>query len=214
MMIPVLLKPPAGRPARVLGKGRGFAAVLQNLSRVGWPVEVHDPDGGPDYSGLPGVRVVTHAPPAPALRQASLVLIGASCPADWRSRGMQDLEGSGVPVWDESDPSACTLAFPMWMPGQHLSLAAWASAATKPWERGVVEDFLRHSEGFMADFLKLVNELRTLIFNEMADEAFREKVATQLTTPEILGFLLKGDYEKAKMLALKIVGSTTRSLGQ
>lgn len=212
MLIPVLLKPPSGRPARVLGQGRGFTAVLQNLSRVGWPVEVHDPDGSQAYAGLPGIRVVTHAPPSPALRQASLVLIGASCPAEWRTRGMKDLEGTGIPVWDESDPAASTLGFPLWMPGQHLSLAAWATSATKPWERSVTEDFLRHNEKFAGDFVKLVNELRTLVFNEMNDEAFREKAATQLATPEILGHLLRGDYEKAKMLALKIVGSTTRSL--
>ncbi len=212
MMIPVLLKPPAGRPARVVGRGREITPVLQNLSRIGWPMEVHVPEGATDYAGLPGVRVSNHAPPAPALRQASLVLIGSSCPQDWRKQAIQDLDGSGVPVWDEADPSSSTLAFPLWVPGTRLSMAAWAPDAVKSWEGNVAEDFLRLDERFAADFLKLVNEMRDLILNDMDDEAFRSKVVTQLSAPEILGHLMKGDYEKAKMLALRMVGSTTRSL--
>lgn len=212
MMIPVLLKPPGGRPARVLGRGRQITRALQDLSRVGWPAEVHDPEGAADLARLPGVRVVAHAPPSPSLRQASLVLIGSDCPPDWRKQALHDLEGTGVPVWDEADPAASTLAFPLWVPGTRLSLAAWAPEAVKGWERGVAEDFLRMNERFAADFLRLVNELRDLILNDMDDEAFRDKVVTQLASPEILGHLMRGDYEKAKMLALRIVGSTTRSL--
>ncbi len=212
MMIPVLLKPPRGRPARVVGRGSEITPVLQSLSRVGWPAEVHDPEGGADLAGLPGVRVVTHAPPAPSLRQASLVLIGSACPPDWRRQALHDLEGTGVPVWDEADPAASTLSFPLWVPGMRLSLAAWAQESVKGWERSVAEDFLRMNERFDADFLKLVNELRDLILSDMDDEAFRSKVVAQLSSPEILGHLMKGDYEKAKMIALRIVGSTTRSL--
>jgi hypothetical protein len=211
-MIPLLLSPPSGRSARVLGAGKEILPCLQDLGRVGWPVVLHEPAGGGPLQGYPGIQVQSAPPPGPALRQASLVLITSGCPADWRDAARRELEGSGVPLWDASDPGGSTLAFPIWFPGFPLSLAFWTGAAVQPWERLLAEEFMRHLEGFVNGYLRLTAELRGLVFEKTTDEAFRTKVVTQIQRPEILALLLKGEYDQAKTLALKVIGTTTRSL--
>jgi len=211
-MLPVLLKPPTGRPARVLGAGPEILPAIQALTRVGWPVTLHDPDGGGSLKNLPGVQVATTRPPGPALRQASLVLMASGCPPAWRAAALSELEGSGVPLWDSAEPKASTLSFPVWFPGTPLSLALWGSGPVKPWEAGLAEDFLREMEAFYGGFVRLASELRSLVLDNMTDGTFREKIVGQLVRPEILQLLLKGEYLQAKTLALKIMGTTTRSL--
>ena len=58
-MIPLLLAPPAGRPARVLGAGLEVVPILQNLSRVSWPVILHEPSGGGELKSFPGIQITT-----------------------------------------------------------------------------------------------------------------------------------------------------------
>lgn len=211
-MIPLLLSPPSGRPARVLGAGKEILPYLQDLGRVGWPVILHEPSGGGALQAYPGIQIQSSAPPGPALRQASLVMLTSACPADWREAARKDLEGSGVPLWDASDAAGSTLSFPVWFPGFPLSLAFWSSAAVQPWEKLLAEEFMRHLEGFVNGYLRLTAELRGLVFEKTADEAFRQKVVTQVQRSEILALLLKGEYDQAKTLALKVIGTTTRSL--
>jgi hypothetical protein len=176
-------------------------------------VEVHDPSGAPALSGLPGVHASATSPPAPALRQASLVLIGETCPAAWREEALSALDGTGLPIWIEGDAARSTLAFPLWLAGPKLSLAAWTHSGMRSWERELSGDFFRASEQLFSDFLRLVNEVGEAALNGVEDEAFLGKVGAQLAKPELLGLLLKGDYQGARTMALRIIGTTTRSLG-
>jgi hypothetical protein len=91
-------------------------------------------------------------------------------------------------------------------------MAVWGAGGARPWEADLAEDFARELQGLFGGLLKLASELRGLVFDGTTDEVFREKVVAQLTRPEVTTLLLKGDYEQAKLLALKIVGTTTRSL--
>ena len=211
-MIPLLLAPPAGKPARFLGAGTDALPVLQGLARVSWPAVLHEPTGGGALKGFPGVQFSTTAPTAAGLRQSSLVFITSACPPAWRDAARRDLEGSGVPLWDSLDPKGSTLRFPVWFPGAPLSMAVWGVGGARPWEAGLAEDFARAMEGLFSGLLKLASELRGLVFVGANDEVFRQKVVAQLTRPEITTLLLRGEYGQAKMLALKIVGTTTRSL--
>lgn len=212
MMIPLLFAAPAGKPARILGAGTEVLPVLQGLSRVSWPVVLHEPAGGGALKGFPGIQLSTVPPAAPSLRQSSLVFIASGCPPAWRDAARKDLEGSGVPLWDSLDARGSTLRFPVWFPGAPLSMAVWGAGGARPWEAALAEDFVRELQGLFGGLLKLASELRGLVFDGATDEVFREKVVAQLTRPEITALLLKGDYEQAKLLALKIVGTTTRSL--
>jgi hypothetical protein len=211
-MIPLLLAAPAGRPARVLGAGSEVVPVLQNLDRVAWPVVLHEPTGGGPLKGFPGVQFSTTPPAAASLRQSSLVFITTACPPAWRDAARKDLEGSGVPLWDSADPKASTVRFPVWVPGVPVSMALWGIGGSRPWEALLAEDFARSMEGLYGGLLDLAAELRSLVFQNDTDEVFREKVVAQLTRPEITTLLIRGEYEQAKTLALKIVGTTTRSL--
>jgi len=211
-MIPLLLAAPAGKPARILGAGSEVVPVLQNLDRVGWPVVLHEPTGGGALKGFPGVQFSTTPPAAASLRQSSLVFITSGCPPTWRDAVRRDLEGSGVPMWDSADPKGSTMRFPVWVPGVPLSMAVWGIGGSRPWEAGLAEDFARQMEGLFGGLLDLSAELRGLVFETATDEVFREKVVAQLTRPEITTLLLRGEYEQAKTLALKIIGTTTRSL--
>ncbi len=212
-MIPLLLAPPSGRPARVLGDGSEALPALRDLLRTGWPVVLHAPPGRGMLAALAGVQTAAHAPSQPSLRQASLVLITSACPPEWREAARRDLEGTGVPFWDEGDPAGSTLRFPVWFPGDSLSMAAWGPIQiSQAWERGLAEELARHAEALYAGFLRLSSELRELLFATDSEDAFRRRVIDQVARPEILALLLKGEYEKAKMTAFKIVGSTTREL--
>jgi hypothetical protein len=212
MKIPVLLEAPSGRPARALGGGPHLKAAVQGLVRASWPVVVHEPAGQPQLTGLPGAQVVNYPPAGPGLRQSSLVLLGVTCPPDWREQALSDLKGTGIPFWDEADPKGSTLALPMWVPGEILSFAAWSSGGLKGWEKELAEDFLRAHEGFAGAFLRLSGEIRDLVLPGSGEEGFRQKVASQLANPELMSLLLRGEYDRARSMALKIVGSTTRSL--
>jgi hypothetical protein len=141
-----------------------------------------------------------------------MVLITTACPHDWRDMAHKELEGAGVPVWDAVEPAKSTLRFPEWFPGRSLSMAVWGGTALKPWEEALAEDFARVSGAYFALFSKLAEELRALVLESLSEEAFRTKVVSQLTRPEILAHLVRGDYDTAKTLALKIVGTTTRAL--
>ena len=211
-MIPLLLTPPAGRPARVLGAGLEVVPILQNLSRVSWPVILHEPTGGGGLRSFPGIQITTASPNAPGLRQSSLVLITSACRPDWRESARRDLEGSGVPTWDAVDPRSSTVHFPIWFPGTPLSMAVWGVGGTAPWEAGLAEDFVREMGGCFEGLLRLAEELRHLGFGGADDEGFRRKVVTRIASPEVLTLLLKGEFEQAKTLAMKIIGTTTRSL--
>ncbi len=211
-MIPLLLSPPAGRPARILGAGAEVVPVLQNLSRVSWPVTLHEPSGGGELKRFPGIQITAAAPTGPALRQASLVFITSACPAPWHEEARRELEGSGVPLWDSLDPKSTTVRFPVWFVGSPLSMAVWGAGGARPWEAGLAEDFAREMGGLFGGLLKLAGELRGLVFESATDEAFREKAVAQLSRPEIWTLLAKGEYDQAKLLALKIIGTTTRSL--
>jgi len=185
--------------------------MVQRLLRGGWPVEVHEKR--PGIGRLDGVKSSTCAPPAPSLRQASLVLIGSDCPDDWRREALKRLEGSGVPVWDERSPGSSTLAFPFWFGGGELSLAAWSADGTaSPWQEALAEEIAGIQIKLMEGFVKLAGEVGGLVFSNSPEEEFLKKAATQLATPGIIGALAAGDYDKAKTTALKIVGATTRSL--
>lgn len=211
-MLPLLLSPPAGRPARVLGAGAEVLPFLQALTRVGWPVTLHEPSGGGALKDFPGIQVTSATPLGPGLRQASLVLITSACPADWREAALKELEGAGVPLWDALDEKRCTLNFPLWFPGVPLSMAFWGSGKVAPWEAALAEDFFRETGGLFHAFVALAGELRGLVLQNATEEEFRRKVVSQLTRPEVLALLVRGDYQQAKTLALKIVGTTTRAL--
>lgn len=211
-MLPLILTPPKNKPGRVLGLGREALPALQGLTRVSWPLIIHDPEGGKGLASFPSVQVTRSAPDGGALRQASIVLLTSACPKEWRAGAELALKGSGVPTWDAEDATSSTLKFPAWFPGPTLSLAVWGTHALEPWESALSEDLARSCESLFSLFLKLAGELRTLVFSGLTEEAFRQKVVGQLTRPEILSQLMKGDYEGAKVLALKIVGSTTRAL--
>ncbi len=213
MKIPVLLEAPSGRPARALGGGPHLRAAVQGLVRAFWPVVVHEAAGRAQFAGMAGVQVVNYPPASPGLRQSSLVLLGAACPPDWREQALSDLKGTGVPFWDEADPKGSSLALPMWVPGEVLSFAAWSSGGLKGWEKGLAEDFLRAHESFAESFLRLCGEIRQWILAGEGEEGFRQKVAAQLANPELMSLLVRGEYERARAMAQKIVGSTTRSLG-
>ncbi len=212
MKVPVLLNAPSGRPARALGGGPRLKALVQSLVRASWPVVVHEPPESPLLQGLPGAQVVNYPPATAGLRQSSMVLLGESCPAPWREQALRDLEGTGVPLWDERDPRGSTLAFPLWIPGEGLSFAAWAAGGLKGWERELSEEFIRAQEAAWGRFLSLAGFLRREVLQDLDDEAFTRKVAAQLLCPEILILLHRGQEEEAKKVALKIVGSTTRTL--
>jgi hypothetical protein len=102
--------------------------------------------------------------------------------------------------------------FPVWFAGSPLSMAVWGAGGAQPWEASLAEDFAREMGGLFGGLLKLASEMRSLVFESATDESFREKGVAQLTRPEVLTLLARGEYEKAKVLALKIVGTTTRSL--
>jgi len=210
-MFPILLAAPEGRPARFLGRSPAFLMVLQNLRSAFWPCVLHDDKGGGPLAGFPGLQVATTLPPAPALRQSSLVLIGGECPPGWREAARRDLQGSGVPFWDEADIQGSTLAFPKWLHGRELSAAFWASGGLEPWQESLAAAFLAGTESLLSGFLELARELMPL-FEGMDEKTFRDKVVSQMTRPEILGLLLKGERSQAKTAVLKIVGSTTRTL--
>ncbi len=210
-MLPLLLAAPEGRPARLVGKSPAFLALLQNLRSVGWPCVLHDASGGGPLAGFPGLQVATDAPPAQAVRQASLVLIGADCPDAWRDAVRRDLAGAGVPFWDERDAEGSTLAFPRWVPGHRLSAAFWSGAGLPPAQADVLGAFFSGTEGLLAAFLKLAEELRP-VFEGLDDKAFRDKVVSQMARPEVLTLLLKGQHDQARNTVLRIVGSTTRVL--
>lgn len=212
MKIPVLLSAPSGRPARALGGGPRLKTLVQNLVRAGWPVVVHEPPERPGLQGLPGCQVVNYPPATAGLRQSSLVLLGETCPDSWREQALRDLDGTGVPLWDERDARGSTLGFPLWIPGEAVSFAAWAGAGLKGWERELSEEFVRAQEAYFERFLSLAGFLRREVLGELDDAAFVRKVAAQLTSPEVLVLLLRGQEEEARKAALKIVGTTTRSL--
>lgn len=211
MFVPLLLKPPGGRPARVLGGGPKVLPIVQKLLMGGWSVQVHEKR--PGIGRLEGAKSLTHAPPAPSLRQASLVLIGSACSDEWREEALKHLEGSGVPVWDERSPGSSTLAFPLWFTGGELSLAAWSDDGTaSPWQEALAGEIAGIQKKLMEGFVKLAGEVGGLVFSNSPEDEFLKKAATQLATPGIIGALAVGDYDKAKTTALKIVGATTRSL--
>jgi hypothetical protein len=210
-VLPVLLAAPEGRPARLLGRSPALLPILQNLRTVGWPCVLHDPEGGGLLAGFSGLQIAHDAPPSPALRQSSLVLIAAGCPPPWREAAKKELAGTGIPLWDESDPTSSSLAFPRWFPGRAVSAAAWSGGGLQAWEEGLVAPFFAGTEGLFASFLKLAGELKT-VFEGLDEEAFRGKVLDQATRPEVLALLLQGKHEQAKMTVLRIVGSTTRTL--
>ena len=117
-MLPLLLRAPSSRPARVVGLGPSVLGALRHLRLVNWPVTVHDPEGARTLAAMPGVHASTAQPGAQTLRQASLVLIGSQAPLLWREEARRDLMGTGIPYWDEADPAGSTLAFPCWLPGR------------------------------------------------------------------------------------------------
>lgn len=210
-MLPLLLAAPEGRPARLLGRSPALLPLIQNLKAVGWPCVLHDPEGGGFLAGFAGLQIATDAPPAPALRQSSLILIAAGCPPAWREAARRDLAGTGVPTWDEADPKGSTLAFPRWFPGRVVSAAAWSGAGLQGWQEGLVAPFFAGTEALFAAFLKLAGELR-VVLEGLDEEAFREKVLDQAARPEVLALLLQGKHDQAKTTVLRIVGSTTRTL--
>lgn len=211
-MLPLVIAPPKSKPARVLGRGREALPAIQSLTRVAWPLIVHDPEGAKGMASFRGVQVTRGAPTGVLLRQASLVLITSACPRGWLSLAELELRDSDVPVWDARERASSSLLFPTWFPGPHLSVAVWGTRAMEPWEAALAEDLARASESLFSLFLKLAGELRVLVFSGLTEEAFREKVIGQLSRPELLALLLKGQYEEAKVMALKIVGSTTRAM--
>jgi len=211
-MIPLLVKPPAGKPARILGIGPAILRVVQDLRSAGWPIVLHDPEGGGSLSGLSGIRIALDAPAAAAVRQSSLVLIGRDAPPEWADSVRQALEGSGVPVFDEEHPRGSSLGFPAWFPGESLSLAAWGGDESDPWKERLWADFLRGAEDLFLGFRRLSEDLRELAFDSMEDEDFRRDVVSQISRPEILALLLQDRYDDARNRVLKIVGTTTRRL--
>jgi hypothetical protein len=196
----------------VVGLGPAVLGVVRNLRLVNWPVTVHDPDGAPTLAFMPGVHIATSPPGQQLLRQASLVIIGAQAPILWREEALRDLQETGIAFWDESNPTASTLAFPSWLPGRSFSLALWGEGIRGGWQENLAGDFLQGIEGLYVSFFSLVEELRTLVFDGMPDEEFRNRVVSQVARPEILTLLLNGERERAKIAVLKIVGSTTRTL--
>lgn len=212
MKVPVLLNAPSGRPARALGGGPRLKALVQSLVRAAWPVVVHEPPESPLLAGLPGAQVVNYPPATAGLRQSSMVLLGETCPAAWREQALRDLEGTGIPLWDEKAPKASTLAFPLWFPAEGLSFAVWAAGGLKGWERELAEEFIRAQEAAWGRFLSLAGFLRREVLGDLDDETFTRKVAAQLLCPEILTLLQRGQEEEARKVAMKIVGSTTRTL--
>lgn len=211
-MLPLLLKAPGARPARVVGLGPGILGAVRNLLVVRWPVTVHDPDGARTLASMPGVHIATTYPGTQLLRQASLVLLGSNAPAHWREEALRDLAETGIPLWDEADRAGSTLGFPSWIPGRSLSLALWGEAAKVGWTENLAGDFLTGIEGLYTSFFHLLEELRSLVFDGMSDEDFRNRVVSQVSRPEILALLLQGERERAKTTVLKIVGSTTRTI--
>jgi len=211
-MIPLLLKPPKGKQARVVGLGPAVFQALQDLRTAGWPTTLHDPQGGGSLAGLPGIHISNDPPEAGALRQASLVLIGRDAPEAWRSESLARLEGTGIPFLDEGNPSGSTLLVPQWIRGESFSVALWGEAGPDSWKATLAEEFLHSTEGLFHSFLKLAGELERLTLDSMEEGEFRRKVVAQIARPEILARLLQGEYDKAKTLALRIIGTTTRSL--
>ena len=211
-MLPLVIAPPKSRPARILGLGREALPAIQSLTRVAWPLVVHDLEGAKGLASFKGVQVTRGAPTGTLLRQASLVLITSACPREWLAAAELELKGSDVPVWDARERVSSSLLFPIWFPGPHLSVAVWGTRAMEPWEAALAEDLARASESLFTLFLKLAGELRALVFSGLTEEAFRQKVVGQLARPELLALLLKGQYEEAKVMALRIVGSTTRAM--
>lgn len=211
-MLPLVIAPPKGKPARVLGLGREALPAVQSLTRVAWPLVVHDPEGARGLASFKGVQVTRGGPTGPLLRQASLVLVTSACPREWLTIAELELKDSDVPVWDAREKVPSSLLFPTWFPGPHLSVAVWGTRAMEPWEAALAEDLARASESLFSLFMKLAGELRALVFAGLAEDDFRQKVVGQLARPELLALLIRGQYEEAKMVALKIVGSTTRAL--
>lgn len=211
-MLPLLLKAPSARPARVIGLGPGVLGCVRNLLMVNWPLTVHDPEGARTLASMPGIHVSTSPPGAQMIRQASLVLIGSLAPTAWRENARRDLTDTGIPFWDEADPSGSTLGFPSWLPGRDLSLALWGEGSRIGWQEALASDFLRGIEGLYVSFFKLVEELRTLVFESMPEEEFRARVVAQVARPEILALLIHGEQERARTAVLKIIGATTRTL--
>ena len=211
-MLPLVLSPPKNKPGRILGLGREALPAVQGLTRVAWPLVIHDVEGAKGLASYPNVQVTRIAPDGGALKQASLVIITSGCPKEWRADAELALKASGVPVWDSTKPANSTLRFPSWFPGSTVSLAVWGTKPLEPWESALSEDLARSCESLFTLFLKLAGELRAIVFSGLTDDAFRQKVVGQITKPEILALLVKGDYDGAKVLALKIVGSTTRAL--
>ena len=211
MFVPLLVKPPKGRPAKVLGGSAGVLQIVQQLMSAGWLIEVHEAEK--HVGGLEGVKFSDQKPPQPSLRQASLVLIGAYCPDDWREEALATLEGTGVPYWDERDIKHSTLQLPLWLRGKELSFAAWPPEGTfAPWKEVFAEELLGMQENLLKGFVKLVNDVGGLVFSNSTEDDFLKKAAAQLATPSIISALASDDYMKAKTMALKIVGATTRSL--
>lgn len=211
-MLPLLLKAPTARPARVVGLGPGVLSAVRNLRLVGWPLTVHDPEGARTLASMPGIHISTSPPGSQLLRQASLVLLGAQAPEDWKEEIRRDIRETGTPFWDESAPAGSTLGFPSWLPGRSLSMALWGQVPPGSWQETVAGEFLTGIEGLYTSFFRLLEELRTLVFEGMTDEEFRERVVAQVAQPAILGLLLQGEYERAKTAVLKIIGSTTRTV--
>jgi hypothetical protein len=211
-MLPLLLRAPSSRPARIVGFGPSILGAIRHLQMVNWPIIVHDPEGARTLGAMAGVHVSTVQPTAQLLRQASLVLLGEQTPLLWREEVRRDLMGTGIPFWDEADAAESTLAFPSWLPGRTLSIALWGDGVRGGWEESLTGDFLHGIEGLYVSFFKLVEDLRAEVFDSMTDEEFRSRVISQIARPEILALLLSGEMEKARTTVLRIVGSTTRSL--
>ncbi len=211
-MIPLLLKAPKGKQVRVVGLGPTILQALQDLRAEGWPITLHHPEGGGALASLPGIHITTDPPAAAPLRQASIVLIGKEASEAWRSEAKKHLEGTGIPTFDERDLPGSTLLIPRWIPGETFSMALWGGEDLPAWKGILAREFLRGTEDLYHSFSRLVGEMERLTLGSMEEGEFRDKIVTQIAQPSILSHLLLGDYEKARMLALRIVGTTTRSL--
>ena len=211
-MIPLLLKAPGGRPARIVGLGPKILHALQHLRSSGWPIVIHDPEGARTLTALSGIRMATNPPAFGEIRQASLVLLGSGAPGEWKKQVREAVEGSGVPFLDEDEPAASGLAFPSWIPGRGISMALWSPPGTAATPHELFESFAHGLDTLFPAFLNLVEKVKAMVTDSIEEDEFREKVLTQLAAPEILALLMRGEHDRALTSALKVIGSSTRSV--
>ncbi|MEJ2367376.1 MAG: hypothetical protein P8Z49_03250 [Acidobacteriota bacterium] len=210
-MLPLLLAPSHDKPARVLGRSPRLVSILQNLRTAGWPAVLYDPGGDESLASLDGTHTIRRRPDAETLLSSSLVLIGESCPEDWRKEALDALQDTDNLYWDERDPDHSTLDFPRWYSSRALSLAVWGGTERTAWQESLFTALLDGTDQLFDALLRLLQDLEDVLSN-IEDRSFRQKALSQIGSPEVLSLLMAGRSDEAKTLVLKILGTTTRTL--